>query len=86
MRALTSVLAAVICFLGHIYARPTTQHVNPPDTIKLRPIPLPAYEVALGLRRRGATPFADLDLASQHQLIYGGPGCKFEMGHRDDIV
>ena len=48
------------------------------EPLVLYPINLRDYESALGIYRRSGEEFADLDLSTQSQLIYGRPGGMYQ--------
>ena len=57
--------------LGHsVLAAPTG------EPVKFRPVGINDYEAAVGLERRDDKQFADLDLQTQSQLVYGSAGSK----------
>ena len=47
------------------------------QSTKLRPININDYEAAMGLQRRSAEEFSNLNPQAQSELIYGSPGGTF---------
>lgn len=68
------VLAFNLSVLGS--SIPTDQRSTASSGVTLKPISIRNYESAMGLRRRSSENFADLDLETQSQLIYGSGGGK----------
>ena len=72
-------LLAALAFSVPALAFPNPLVPAPVDdgSVRLQPIKIADFENAVGLQRRSAEEFSDLDLKTQSQLIYGRPGCTY---------